>query len=258
MSHEAARYWRRTLAAAPARTFDPPAAAGERPRYWMVRLVSPALRAGAHLTAMRLQVSTSLVYLTAFSTLIMAYTGRDAVLLKLVSSNRTPELRDMIGAVVQDGLFLARRPGSTFTEAVRRLWGAAALAYRHARYDPEEIAEVVREANALRGGEIDLSNCFNDRRREPETDSRLAGMGREELHALLPYSRIETVGSWAKQDPTVFAHVDDDGAAGHLSLLTDTWVVPRGDIDVLLRGMETVIVRAAFDDVPLAEFKSML
>lgn len=34
-------------------------------------------------------------------------------------------------------------------------------------------------------------------------------------------------------------------------------VVPRGDIDGLLCGMETVIVRPAFDDVPFAELKSM-
>ncbi|MFF3442735.1 condensation domain-containing protein [Streptosporangium sp. NPDC002721] len=251
------RHWRSVLERAPRSMFDYPPGPGEEPRFVRVRMVSAALGVAAEAVARRWGVSSASVLTTASAVLLSVLTGHRRVTMQLIAANRhDARIGALVGPAAQDGVFaLELPPGGTLAEATRIGHRQALTAYRHALYEPLRLMAMREELGRERGGPIDLSAYFNDTRGggdwpdlpavEPPGDPAA-------IAALTARTTFSVVGSWEHVDATTAQFITGQARdACELHLLADTAYLPRTTVYALLRGMETLLVRAVAEDVPL-------
>ncbi|WP_329430124.1 condensation domain-containing protein [Streptosporangium sp. NBC_01495] len=250
------RHWRAVLEGVPRSMFDYPPGLGEVPRFIRVRMESVALGVAAEVLAARWRVSSASVLTTASAVLLSVLTGHRRVVMQLIAANRhDPRIGVLVGPAAQDGIFALELPEGTLSEATRLGHRQALTAYRHALYEPLRLMAMREELGRERGGPIDLSAYFNDTRGggdwpdlpavEPPGDPAA-------IAALTERTTFSPAGSWEHVDATTVQFIT--GQARHtceLHLLADTAYLPRATVHALLRGMETLLVRAVAEDVPL-------
>ncbi|WP_436763646.1 hypothetical protein, partial [Streptosporangium sp. V21-05] len=184
-------------------------------------------------------------------------TGHRRVVMQLIAANRhDARIGALVGPAAQDGIFaLELPPGATLAETARAGHRQALTAYRHALYEPLRLMAMREELGRERGGPIDLSAYFNDTRGggdwpdlpavEPPGDPAA-------IAALTARTTFSVVGSWEHVDATTAQFITGQARdACELHLLADTAYLPRSTVYALLRGMETLLVRAVAGDVPL-------
>ncbi|WP_440087013.1 condensation domain-containing protein [Streptosporangium sp. LJ11] len=251
------RHWRAVLEEAPRSMFDYPPAVAEKPRFIRVRMESVALGVAAEALAARWRVSSASVLTTASAVLLSALTGHRRVVMQLIAANRhDPRIGVLVGPAAQDGIFtLDVPPGGTLAGATRAGHRQALTAYRHALYEPLRLMAMREDLGRERGGPIDLSAYFNDTRGggdwpdlpavEPPGDPAA-------IAALTARTTFSPAGSWEHVDATTVQFITGQARdACELHLLADTAYLPRTTVYALLRGMETLLVRAVAADVPL-------
>lgn len=256
----AVAYWRRTLGRVPAALF-PPAPAGDegRPeRFVRLGMDSQAVAVAATALADRCQTSTGTVLLAATAAVLGAYTGHGTVPLQLIAVNRHDDrTRRLVAAMAENALFSLDVADGSFDQAVKRAFLAGMNAYRHAHYDPIAVDEVLDTARARNGGVLDLGNFFNDKRlKDRWEDLPDTGGDRSRLVQLTERTRIFHVGCWERQDAAFFVHTSYAPDTCLLHLMADTELIPRTDIELLLRAFETLLVDSADAPVELAAFRS--
>ena len=254
----AAEYWRRTLHTVPPTLFRTVTGEGRPERFVRLGMDSPAVAVATTVLAERCQVSTGTVLLAATAAVLGAYTGHDTVALQLIAVNRHDERsRRLVAPMVENALFALNVGDDTFEQTVRRTFLTGMNAYRHAQYDPSAVDEILDEARERSHGALNLGCFFNDKRMHdrweklPRTDA-----GPDGVRALLGRTRVTFVGSWERQDATFFLHTGYAPDTCLLYLLADTELIPRHDIDLLLRAFETLLVDSATGTLDLAGFRS--
>ncbi|WP_282204945.1 hypothetical protein [Kitasatospora fiedleri] len=249
---------RRALAAHPGE--DPARAvpAGRRPgapeRFVRLGMDSPAAAVAATAIAERCQVSTGTVLLAATAAVLGAWTGHPLVPLQLIAVNRHDDrTRRLVAAMAENALFSLDVGTGTFDQAVKRAFLAGMNAYRHAHYDPIAVDEVLDAARERNGGVLQLGHFFNDKRMHDRwEDLPDVPATPEDLAPLTAKTRIFHVGSWERQDALFFVHTTYAPDTALLYLMADTALIPRQDIERVLRAFEGLLVAAAAEPVELA------
>lgn len=246
-SEKALRFWEKHLEVLPLHRFPVGDQRPEgEPPFWAATLSSPAGDLAVTLLAGREQVSTSSVILAAAAVQLARQTGaREAVLQVIVSNRFRPGLAGSVGPASQDGLCVVEVGDGDLTAVIGTTMRASLQAYLHAQYDPAGLDDLLAKVGAARGGEVDLSVSFNDRRFDTSTPVAAAEhVTVAGIEALLPatelrWERIEHYGA------RYFLHVNAVPGSMDLTLFADTSVLDAAAVEAHLRGMEQLLVRAA-------------
>jgi len=245
--HAAAiRHWQNTLTSVPPRRF-PPTTERPEPRHWRGDFTSPALRLATQALTMRSNVDSTQVVLTLFALAMVEVTGVNPVVVRPMVSNRfRPGLGDVVAMVAQYGLCSLDISGLPFAEALGRVGQVTMTAYKHAYYDPVEMAALVERIAAERGPGFEVGAYFNDRRMqtrhgfegEPVPDP-------DDIEKALP--RSEFRWTLKQHDPfePLIVHVEDVDDAINLVIFMDSHVISPAAGEGLLRAMEAIAAQAA-------------
>jgi Condensation domain len=253
-------HWRNCLQRTPPSMFDFAPVTPAQHRFQRLGMSSRALAAAAELLATRSRVSTSSVLLAAVSLCLAAVSGRETCALQLIVNNRHDERRrDLVAPVVQNGIFLLEPSASDVAETVSRCYRLGLMAYSCGHYDPDALDAVKGEVASKRGVDFDLTAYFNDVRggRDRWEGIESEGMSRAGIDALREKTTLTHVGVWETQDCKFFVSVESAPDRALLFLLADTAYLPLPVIEQVLRGVETIVVEAAFRRVPLAEIADL-
>ncbi|MCK2215703.1 condensation domain-containing protein [Actinomadura sp. ATCC 31491] len=237
-------YWRPVLEEVPLEVFDHAPGEPEDPRFIEVELESVALAAAATALAARWTLSTTSVLLAACAAVLATASGRERAVMQLVHGNRRdPRTRGLVATVGQDALFVLDLAEQDFAALCRAAHRNALTAYRNACYDPYAMQAMREEVGRRRGREPDLDAFFNDRRGTGEWPS---------LPAAAPPSRTSVRDAWPGVRFKAFFTVGTAPDTGQLSLIADTAYLGRETARAMLLAVESLLVRAVREDVPMA------
>jgi hypothetical protein len=258
-SQSAERHWAQLLRTIPARRF-PPSAGPQSPRYAQAEFESPAGLLACQPIAARTGLDTSPVLLAAFAVSVARLTGVSPVVPRVMVSNRfRPRLADAVSPLTQTCLCPVDVAGVTFDQAVGRALRASLGASKNAYFEPVKIRDLVAAASMERGEPVDVALVYNDRRMSRVSSDGLLGTTREvtsmpepeQLRAALPGTTL----NWREDSdsPLDVCHFHILNSPDTLSYYVafDTHYVARAGIEAIFRGIEEILVAAAFDpEVP--------
>lgn len=243
----ARRHWRTRLTDGPRRLFPSRAERDPHAPYPHAVLRSPALlRAVDHVSRAR-GVSGQSVLLAATARQISRIGGSPDVLLQTVVNNRfLPGMAHSVTTLAQEGLFHIRDAGAAFGDLVGRVHAGALAAYRCAGYDKRLLDRDIRRLRA-EVPELADHSCFVNDTREPELFRPPAP---EAGPRTLAGAREHTALSWPDALPprphqSLALDVVDVPGAVELVLVADASLLPRPDMERLLRGVEEAVVEDA-------------
>jgi hypothetical protein len=251
----ALRHWRAVLSVVPHSVFDLPETPPERPRYVGLNLQSTALAVAADHLATRLRSTTSIVLLTALVALLGQFTGHEEMTLQLIVGNRwRRELRDVVAPLTQNGIFVASCGGATFADAVRNTWQPALDCYRAGSYDPRDLSALLAEMRLRRGAHLDREAFFNDARAHDRWPALPAvDPSPQRLLRLCADTRLAVTDRWERLGIKAFWYLRPSPDRAVIDLQADTAYLPTRDARLLLKGIETLVVRAVHAPVMLAD-----
>jgi Condensation domain len=258
----ALRYWHDQLRRRPQTLYAMPEVVPAEPSAPLACwLYSPAAAmALPHITG-RTGASPAMVVLAAVSAILSHRSGTRPCFLASPSGNRLgAQLRDYVGTLAQDSLLVIDTDTASFDEQVQRAGTASLRAQRHSTFDAIELQAVHDELSHQRGIAL-TRDCTID---------NLVGLRLDEIHATGEAGAAEVpVGSpaeaaaalaqtasgwWEPPDMTesLRLHLVNLGAALRFTLwAADTGRVPRPEFELVLRGVERLLVAAAAGDVDL-------
>lgn len=264
-SAKALRYWEKMLRSLPAQRYQPydgPHDPREE-RFWELYCYSPAMHLALQAIAVRTKAETTHVALAAFAVSLARVTGRSPAVTQVLVNNRfRPDFADSVLQVAQAGLCVIDVADCTFDEAVERAWKAATVAYLHGYYDETERVRLREQIDRERGERVDISCFVNDRRAEGGPRPGLPPPTPVELAAALSRTRLRWERKLPVYDTTLFLHLtsapdtntlsqtdprEAEQPAVYVQLWADTHVIAPSDVEAFARGLEEVLVEAAFD-----------
>ncbi len=246
-SDVALRYWEGLLRTIPPRRFRDSTDTRELP-CWRAAYNSPATYKAVRLVAARSNADFASALLAVVAVTLAQVTGSNPVVTQLLVSNRfRPGLADMVGQVAMWGLCAVDVADATLDEALGRAWRSAMRAYKNAYYDQRQLGELLARVGRERGGDIDLSCFFNDRRMLGAEDAVRPVPTEEEVLAALPRSALRWLQPWDTAVNKLFISVNPVPDTVDLEMWADTHYVSPADLEALLRGVEAVAVSAALD-----------
>lgn len=259
--HESsARRWREDLLAMPTSVFDFPTRTPERPRFHDYTLDSPALAVACTRVADALQATNSTVLLTACAAVLGHWTGHEDVGMHLIVANRwRAEVRATVAAMTENGLFTVGLGGLSFAEAVAATWRAALTSFRTAHYDPFAMDRLVEEVEHERGAFCEREAAFFNDMRPTDHWEALPPTAPDEagLAELVAGSTIANTDRQDRLALKAFFEVLSSPDRATLLLQVDTAYVGPEEAQRLLRGVETLVVRAAHHPVRLADLGAL-
>lgn len=241
------RYWERWLMQVPARRFNGPYA-GSDPRWWDCTYDSRAAFLAVGAVSARTGLHSGPVLLAAYAVALEAVTKAGPSAIRMVVSNRfRPDFARSVSALAQPGLCVFDVRDCTFDEAVARAWHAQIATGKNAYYDPRMLAELRERVEKERGEALDLMLYFNDRRKTLAQPVPEAVADAAQIWGAVPLSRM----TWGirSNSPDVKAYLDVNGSPDtvNLTLRSDTQALTPHEQVRVLRGMEEILVAAAFD-----------
>ncbi|MGW1059919.1 condensation domain-containing protein [Micromonospora rubida] len=257
-SAAALAHWQHTLRVMPRTMFDFTPGAPAQPRFQSLALESAALAVAADRLATAGRISTSSVLLAGTAVTLAALSGRDSIGLQLIVGNRHDQLRQRLAApTAQNGLFQVHLGDGDFADLARRCYRTGLAAYQHGYYDTQDLDKMIAATGLECGTHHDLTAYFNDIRGGRDRWEAIDGqaVSRAEVERLREHSVEKVIGSWDVQDSKFFLNVDYAPDRCLVSVLTDTAYVPSPM--AVLRGLENLLVEAAYRRVGLAEAISL-
>jgi hypothetical protein len=249
----ALRHWRRNLPRGPRTLFDHPARQPLTPRFRRYTLESQAAAVATTKAAARSKVSTSTVLLTAVAATLGARSGRQLFSLLLISANRLDTRRAaLVAPQAQNALCLFDCTGASFDEAARRSAVSALAAYAASAYDPDELEAVYQAVAAECAAPFDPSVFFNDVRRREHWEDLPRVEDEAALRDLATSTTVSETGAWDLVGAKFFVDVQYARDRCVLNAQVDTECVGPQEAEQWLRGVERLLMRAAFSDVSLA------
>lgn len=260
------RHLEGVLRTVPAQRFPPLADPTAEPSWETLRFVSPALGLAVPAVAARRGIATSPVLLAAYAVGLGQVTGIGPALVMLAISNRfRPRLAQSVSPLAQIAPCVVEVADSTFDEVIGRAWQAAMTAYKHAYYDPELRAALIRQVAADRGGPVDTSCFLNDRRGQglrleaggpagdvlaprPAPDLPASGAAlRAGMTDALPRATTRWEHEPGAPRQKAYLDVDERPGAIELTLTADLRHLPRPRAEELVRAIEAAAVGMALD-----------
>ncbi|TDC85610.1 hypothetical protein E1193_01955 [Micromonospora sp. KC606] len=250
-SERAVAYWLREFPRLPRQQWTP-IGPGLDPPLRRGVLVSSAIDTAARLIAARQRVSVSAVLLAGFTAVAARDSRRELCGLFPMAHNRfRAEYADAVANLGQIGfcvLDLTGRPD--FGELVSRVWAASLDGLRHAYYDPSAL----RHALTARGVDVDSAflphHYFNDVRLSSGGVGPVPRATPGELRAAMQRSTFSWAAGLHKASWHLLTHVVDEPAGVGVTLTADTRHLPMDAVEPFLRGLEELLVEAAFEAVP--------
>jgi hypothetical protein len=240
------RRWEKHLRAIPARRF-PGSTDRREPRYWQVRIDSPATLLAIRAIRARTTVDTSSILLTLFVVALARVVGVNPVVTQVVASNRFRRgLTDTVSPVTHPGLCVVDLADTGFDEALTLVEARSTAAYRYAYYDPAALCDVIARVSRERGEELDLACFFNDRRLLTRDHTDGPPPTPAELRAALGRTTLR----WSSQDRPIerlFVTINDEPDTLDYEIFGDTHHVAPADLEACGLAMEAMAVEAAFD-----------
>lgn len=247
-SQSSLRHWERILRAIEPKRFNE-SHDERRPRFWECTLRSRAMHMALRVLSERCNVHSGTVMLAAYAVVLARISGQPQTLVRTIVSNRfRPGFQDSVSNLAQGGLCLVDVAGCTFDTAVDRAFKAQLATGMHSYFDPRDVWEVTERVSRERGVEFDLWVVFNDRRRKlaaATTDGPLPT--REEVLSAMLDTDFAWSRKWDNFDATVNLTLNKVPDTLELTMHADTFYVSPADLENACRGLETLIVEAAFD-----------
>ncbi|MFJ6194822.1 condensation domain-containing protein [Micromonospora sp. NPDC092111] len=250
-SERAVAYWVRQYAGLAASLADP-VGPGATPRHRRGSLVSPAVHHAARLVAARHGISTSTALLAATAAVLTGDSGRDGCGIVVMANNRfQPGYDRAVGTLNQIGLCrldLADRPD--FAELLSRARRAALDAYRHAYYDPAAFERAFTDLGHDHRTVLAPFCYLNDTRLSHDVDPGPAAPDGTALRAMVADGAFRWLAGLDRFPWRCRVQVLDAPGAVELVVTADTRYLPADGVERFLRGVEALLVEAAFGDVP--------
>jgi hypothetical protein len=257
-------YWRKQLERIPPSMFSFPPGPAACPRFQELRLESRALTVAAARLAANCQVSVPAAVLTGAALALAAVSGQTTCVLKVIVGNRfNRDTRGLVAPMAQEGLLVADYPSGTVAEAARATSKAVQAAYFYGYYDPAAVSELLDAVATQRGVQFDLTMFFNDQSEffndpfDKEQISAYAQFPEAEARKLLRGTVIAPIGAIDAHGPTVFLKALSGADFCRLDLMADTAYLPLPTGEAVLRGIETIMLEAAYRDVAVAEIPTL-
>jgi hypothetical protein len=257
-------YWRKHLERMPASMFGCLSGPAAWPRFQELRLESRALTVAAARVAARCQVSVPDAVLTGAALALAAVSGQSDCVLKVIVGNRFDrDTRGLVAPMAQEGLLVVDYPSGTFAEAARATSKAARAAYFYGYYDPAAVSELLDAVAAQRGVRFDLTVFYNDQSEflDNAFDADGAATDTElpeaEARKLLRDTVIVPAGTMEAHGPKVFLKAQCGAEICALQLMADTAYLSLATVEKVLRGIETIMIEAAYRDITVAEIPAL-
>ncbi|WP_203907817.1 condensation domain-containing protein [Rhizocola hellebori] len=248
----AVSYWVDGFRRLPVDTLAPVGPA-QQPRWRRCVLVSAAADTAARLIAQQHRVTSSTVLLSAVAGVLATWSGTDTCGMHTMVNNRALDrFQQAITKLNQLGLVVVDLSGKpSFAEALPQVWQAAIRAYRHAYYDPAQMAAAFAEAGLPYATGVSPHCYFNDIRLAPaDTDLFGRDAGEEAVRKSMGRSTF-TVGEGLDQFTWRLRVEIIDAADGiGFALTGDTGYLPPPRAELFLRAVEGLLVQAAFHAAP--------
>jgi hypothetical protein len=255
-SNLALRHWERLLLTIPARRFTG-SADKRQPRYWQAFYDSPASHLAIQAIAARVDADTSTILLAAYAVALARVTGSSPTVLQVVVNNRfRPGLAQVVSPLCDFSLCVIDVSDTTFDVVVARAYASAMSAYKNAYCDPVRRAELVERIGRERGEEIDIRCFVNDRRMQSRPEPSDRAPGPDEVRAAVPQSTLTWGYRHDLPNERCYLHVNNVPDTVNYELRVDTRYVSPADMEAFLRGLETVVVEAAFDPAAPTRIRS--
>ncbi|MER7004304.1 condensation domain-containing protein [Dactylosporangium sp. NPDC000555] len=238
----ARRAWADKLRRGPESQFPDRAGRPAAPAFPNAVLNSPALALALDRVATGLAVNQGAVLLAAAAAAAGRLGGAPDAVFQIVVNNRfLPGMAGAVNTIAQEGLLYLPGTSGDFAALVRRTFGAALSAQRHAYYDKLALERDIADLRAA----CDHSCFVND------TRGLMPSLGYARPTAEpLRRARTRTTLTWplehAPRHNTTFA-LDAQDAPGSLELAmtADAAVLPRPDMERFLFGIEDLVVAQA-------------
>ncbi|MBB5896283.1 condensation domain-containing protein [Kutzneria kofuensis] len=225
----AAAHLRAELATRPARMFP----SARRAEFVACGIESPALDFALDLLALRHNVSTSVVLMTAVTTLLGRWCETSRCAVQLVAGNRFgPAERATVGNLIQEVPVTISVSGAEFADRLRATWTASMRAYRAARFPPGLLTE------AARGRAVEMDCFLNDARASVRADPNRRPV------ALLPAAATFRPTDFRPDRPFTLLALDGVEAI-RLLLAADTGVLSADQAERFLRRLEHELLELA-------------
>jgi hypothetical protein len=218
----------------------------------MVELSSVAAAMAVRRVAARTRISRPSIVLAAICAVVARRAGYRDLVFPLSSSNRFERhLVNYVGSLSQGSITTVEIGGRSFDDLAGHTWLRAIEASRHGRYDGAKRAAVDELIEHERGLRFSYGPLFNSL--VPESWSGLtAGVGfqPEEVDVALARTELRWHPMPTSRTQILFRlnQIDDCLRLGGWS--GDTGLVPRAELESLLRAVERLLVAAAHGDVP--------
>ncbi|GAA1013034.1 hypothetical protein Aple_016120 [Acrocarpospora pleiomorpha] len=202
------------------------------PRYQRAAIFSPAMDRASRVLAQRYGVNGSTILLVAACVLVGRAAGRPrSAMTPLVNNRFLARHSEVVTSLAQLGLLVVDSGQADFNQVMAGARAAALRAYRHAYYD--QAALNVRLAGA------DPLCCFNDQRAAETTGVPLPGGAEPGETVVKAESGLDELNC------RFCVHVT--GNPGQLKVMAtaDTHYLRAGDLETLLREMESLVVAGA-------------
>jgi hypothetical protein len=235
---------------------DAPGAAGGESGWLWSRAAAIAL---AHVAA-RTGVSRQVVFFAALCTMLAWRTGHPECVLPVASTNRYQRhLRGYVGPLAQDCMIAVDTRAGGLDEVVRRAGAAAVRGYRSGLIEITALNALVSRVERDRGICYARHIVFNDisvHLGDPG-DGTAPGQDPAAAKLALPQTRFAALPAPPIEEILMFLlqQVSEELIIG--ALTRDASLLPAGEIELLLRGTESLVVAAASGDVDLANLSEI-
>jgi hypothetical protein len=169
----------------------------------------------------------------------------------------------MVATASQDGLLVVDYSAGSVAEAVLATHRAARTAAFYGSYDPVAVDELICAVGVQRGVRFDLTALYNDLSAflaGPDGASRAwAAVAVPEAAAreLLRESVVVAESTWDGQSCKMYLAAEPGPDTCSLHLLGDSAYLPLPRMQPLLRGIETIVLEAAYRDIAIADIPAL-
>jgi hypothetical protein len=241
----AIRYWAEHLRRSPGAQYSMPAPDEPVSAHLSGFLHTTAGGGALGRIADRVGTGRQIVLLAAVCTVLAMRTGVHRCVFAVLSSNRFRQrLHGYVGALAQDSLLSFDVDGDDFDEVVRRVGAATLAANTNSLYDIVELTEVMDQVGNDRGIAFNRDFSFNNL-----SDFMSQETGEPDVADDTPTSI--TWLEWEHFPEMLMCHPVSLGRQLVVALTANLRYVAKSDLELLLYGVERLLVEAADGVVPL-------
>ena len=248
----ALRYWDTHLRTAPQSLYPVPRPETPVAAMRMALMESPAAGIALGHVSARTKSSRQVVLLAAVCAVLAWRTGMPRCVFASVSGNRFRlRLREYVGSLAQDGLLALDVAAPTFDSLVTRAAKATLAANTNSMFDATKLWRIIDEIGHERGTAFTRDFTLNDVSSHlPFPDEPTTQAAADQAATLLPKTTI-TWSDSAHFPVILLCNPAKLGPDLMLALTADLAYVSEQETEMLLRGIEKLLVAAATTDVDL-------